>query len=76
LLRGAHPPAAQGLLHNWGCCLHSLAEHAPFPVLSERLAVLEEAAARLRTSAEFGPMDAAPLNALGAWSRRDADATP
>jgi hypothetical protein len=52
-----------GLLYNWGCGLHSLAEH--LPGAAGATAHLELAAAKLRAAAEFGAGDADPLNALG-----------
>lgn len=61
----ASPPAAQGLLHNWGCGLQARAEALPPADPAAHLAALEAAAARLRSAAEFAPEDAAPLNALG-----------
>ncbi len=56
-------PQTQGLLYNWGCGLHSRAEHLPREAGAG--AHLELAAAKLAAAAEFGAGDAEPLNALG-----------
>lgn len=51
-----------GLLHDWGCGLHSQATHLGGPAATTLLA---DAAGRLRAAAAAAPGDAAPLNALG-----------
>ncbi|KAF8069466.1 COQ3 [Scenedesmus sp. PABB004] len=52
-----------GLLHNWGVGLHTIAKQAQACEL--RHSLLEQAAAKLRSSAEFSRADPAPHNALG-----------